>query len=291
MRKDRWAPRLIDWNALEYAGVAYWVEDPDGPEFGYGEWYLELDWEHARPMEAFDWVPGADPADHVTKCTVCGHQLRKFVALVDPITNEGIAVGYDCAQTHQEFLTYADAAIARVARKVEQRREEIKRQLHVAKWLANKPELAKAFEVDHHITQDIKTRLGKYGEITVKQEALVLKIAADVAERAVRAEEAGTFEAFEAAAKAAGFEAPTGRVVVTGVVLHTKWQDNDFGGTYKMLVGADEGYKVWTTVPAAIDPERGDRVQFTVTLEQAKDDKLMTFGKRPTKAEVIKTAV
>jgi len=99
--------------------------------------------------------------------------------------------------------------------------------------------------------------------------------------------------------------APAGRVVVSGVVAATKWQDNGFGGSLKMLVEADAGYRVWTTVPRDLinilvtdssgwqelrEVTVGERVEFTVTLKPSDDDATFAFGSRPTKARVLEAA-
>lgn len=276
-RNDKWAPRLIDWNALTFAGIAFWCdsEDEDGAMF------LDFDWELSRGMDSFDWVAGADPTGDVSKCTVCGHNLRKFVALVDLVTNEGIVVGYDCAETHSDFLTYASASVARAERKMAQQRERKAAQKRIAEFVADKPELAAAFELDHSIIGDIKGRLGKWGSISDKQVAFVLKLAAEVAEKAAQAAQAQED-------KPAG-TVVEGRYLIVGEVLATKWVENDFGGSEKMLVEVQQadGYvRLWGTVPSAIDVDRGDKVSFNGTVE-AGSDADFGFFKRPAKATVV----
>lgn len=82
--------------------------------------------------------------------------------------------------------------------------------------------------------------------------------------------------------------APTGKVTVTGEVLTIKPVVNDWGMTVKTLVKDDQGFKVWCTLPKAIGAaERGQRVQFSVTLEPSKDDPSFAFGKRPSKARYL----
>jgi len=81
--------------------------------------------------------------------------------------------------------------------------------------------------------------------------------------------------------------APEGRVTITGEVLTVKLIDGYYGSTLKMLIGDDSGYRVWGTVPAAIDPERGDRVTLTATVSPSDDDPTFGFYKRPTKAALI----
>lgn len=75
-----------------------------------------------------------------------------------------------------------------------------------------------------------------------------------------------------------------GRITVEGQVLSTKWQESVYGGSLKMLVKDDRGFKVWGTVPSCIDPEKGDHVAFTATVKVSGDDPNFGFFSRPTKA-------
>lgn len=74
-------------------------------------------------------------------------------------------------------------------------------------------------------------------------------------------------------------------VTVEGEVLSTKTIDGDYGVTYKMLVLDERGFKVWSTIPSAIDVERGDRVRFVANVDVSHDDPCFGFASRPRKAE------
>lgn len=81
---------------------------------------------------------------------------------------------------------------------------------------------------------------------------------------------------------------PQGRVQITGTVLTVKWQENDFGGSLKMLVQADAGWKVYGTVPASIahlDTLKGLRITFTATVQPKEAG--FGFFSRPTNGSVI----
>lgn len=116
-------------------------------------------------------------------------------------------------------------------------------------------------------------------------------------------------------AEAAEHPAPSGRVAVTGEIVSAKMVEGDYGTSYKVLVKADEGFKVWVSLPKAqadeafyeyqeTHPEsytwgpacwflgadgtdeqgvKGRRITFTATLEPSKDDVAFAFGSRPTK--------
>lgn len=79
-------------------------------------------------------------------------------------------------------------------------------------------------------------------------------------------------------------------VTVEGEVLSTKTVDGDYGVTFKMLVLDARGFKVWSTIPAAIDVERGDVVRFVANVDVSRDDPCFGFASRPRRAEVL-TAV
>ena len=79
-----------------------------------------------------------------------------------------------------------------------------------------------------------------------------------------------------------------GRIVVSGNVLAVKVQEGYYGWEQKMLVRDDRGFKVWGTVPSCIEPERGNRIEFTATVNKSDKDETFGFYKRPSKAKIIK---
>lgn len=87
--------------------------------------------------------------------------------------------------------------------------------------------------------------------------------------------------------EAAMIDAPEGKVEITGKVVSTKWVEGPYNDTLKMLVIDDRNFKVWSTVPAAIDPEVGQKVRFTATLTRSDKDASFAFAKRPSKASIV----
>jgi len=178
---------------------------------------------------------------------------------------------------------WTDAQVDEFLADKEARREaraEKKVANQVAKAQANKdqfaaihPELWTAMEAaEAGFLFSLAEQVTRNGELSDKQ--------IDAAERAVQRDAKFTAER-EAAA-----DAPTGKVEVEGEVVSTKWTEGQFPA-FKMMVKADTGYRVWVTVPQAIDPGKGDRVRFTATLEQSNDDSTFAFGKRPAKAQIL----
>lgn len=131
---------------------------------------------------------------------------------------------------------------------------------------------------------DMWSRFYRYGDMSDKAYAYLQKILVwlDEAEQKRVERESAT-----AALQASGVEVPTGRIVVEGEVLSTKWVENGFGGALKMLVQHESGWKVWGTVPSSIDVEKGTRIRFTASVERSNDDALFGFFKRPAKAQVL----
>ena len=83
---------------------------------------------------------------------------------------------------------------------------------------------------------------------------------------------------------------PTGRVRLEGEITATKWVENAYGGSLKMLV-TGPGWKVWGSVPRGLEfdgrPARGHRVAFTATVERGDDDESFGFFSRPAKPQLL----
>jgi hypothetical protein len=134
---------------------------------------------------------------------------------------------------------------------------------------------------------DIIEKLSRYGSLTDKQWKFL-----DTLRGKITNFEADT-KAKEEARKHIP-DAPEGRHMIAGTVVSIKeqvWDDGyNSSSTWKMLVLANEGFKVWSTIPAAIlnTVECGDKVSLNVTLERSNDDPKFAYGSRPAKAKVIK---
>ena len=176
----------------------------------------------------------------------------------------------------EEFLAKKEAQRqARYDKKVAA--QQAKAQANKDRFAAAHPELWAAMDAaEAGFLFSLADQVTRNGDLSDKQ--------IDAAERAV------AWDAKRDAEKAAAADAPTGKVEVEGEVLTTKWTTGQFPA-YKMMVKADTGYRVWVTVPAAIEAvEKGDRVRFTANLTQSDDDSTFAFGKRPAKAEIVERA-
>lgn len=153
-----------------------------------------------------------------------------------------------------------------------------------------RPKVLDAFE--EKTIDDMVGKLIKYGSLSEKQLSFMRKLLDKMPQREQIAAERAAQDALAA-------DCPSGRVDFQGTVLSTKFQENDFGDVYKMLVKADEGFKVWCTVPSNLAdlctdrsrlPQglRGQRIDIRVTITPSQDDKKFGFGSRPS-ARLLET--
>lgn len=231
--------------------------------------------------------------EHGGVCHVCGNAHAMTVARFwhEP-TNTYIEVGETCAEKllngeTLNFRSFREKVKAGVQAATGKRKAEAFCNEHGIPygydiWLAN----------DHHnwgyeetTIADIISKLVKYGTISAKQVDFIGKLisridsrAAIAAQRRAEAEAADPIPAFD------------GRVQIEGEVVSVKGADTHFGYTMKMVVKADAGWKVYGTVPASIEVNRGDRVRFEAKVTVSDDDPKFGFFKRPTKAEIAAVA-
>jgi len=94
-------------------------------------------------------------------------------------------------------------------------------------------------------------------------------------------------------------DAPTapvveGKTVVTGTVLGFKnvqtFHSYHETFTLKMIVRDERGFKVYGTVPAGLEADKGDTIRFTATLARSNDDETFGWLKHPTKATILARA-
>lgn len=135
-----------------------------------------------------------------------------------------------------------------------------------------------------------------YGKLTAAQCEAVRKCIAREAEwKANREQKKAEWAAKDAAEKAAAEVIPEGRVVITGEIISTKWYEGDYGSQLKCIIKDDRGFKVFGSVPRAIEDYayseeielKGKRITLTGTVKQADDDPKFGFFKRPAKASLI----
>jgi hypothetical protein len=128
-------------------------------------------------------------------------------------------------------------------------------------------------EYEERTIEDIVGKLVRYGNISDAQKGFIAKLLDKIAQRAaIQAQR-------QAEADAAG-PVPTGRLRIKGEVLALKTVDGWQGEPQtKVLIRAEEGYKVWGNRFANV--EKGNQIEFIATFEPSKDDPKFGFYKRP----------
>lgn len=120
----------------------------------------------------------------------------------------------------------------------------------------------------------------QFGCMTEKQAAFARSLIVQISERKVQ--------------DARKISAPTGRVAVTGQIVARKISENAYGSTDRITILVEVEAGTWTlncTTPSAItgaSPRRGDTVSLTATVEPSDTDPSFAFGKRPSKATLVK---
>jgi len=139
--------------------------------------------------------------------------------------------------------------------------------------------------------RDIENKLYRWGDISEKQEAFVLRLHKEGQEKLTKAKRREE----ERAARVATMEPlEEGRYEMTGKVVSTKTVENDFGVSFKMLVELPTGHRVFGSIPSALletetgflSPEelRGETVTFTARVQRKEVD--FGFFSRPSKASL-----
>jgi hypothetical protein len=231
------------------------------------------------------------------QCHHCGQRIRYVAWLKHVPTGYTIVVGETCLDNR---FGRATADFQRLRKQAQLDREAQKIRKAIDEFVAANPDLAwmdrngevPEIVANNSFVLDVTRKLRQYGSLSENQTAAVRRVIATTIERQAQREQ----DAIENPA------APVveGRIVVTGEVLTTKWQDSDFGSTLKMLVRDDRGFKVWGSVPKSLQAswssvtgedtpsvEKGNRVTFTAQVEKSRDDETFGFFKRPTQAKVV----
>ena len=246
--------------------------------------------------------------EHGGTCHVCGAWAQYTVVFHHPKTNTYIRTGFDCA----EKVGIGDAALFRTFRKQvkdirDRKAGKAKAELTLTEagvgraWMIYEMSTDELRELEAYdgkvyswaylTLRDIVGRLVKYGSVSEKQIDFLGKLVNQIdGAKQARIEK----EAERAAEKANASPVPDDneRHIVAGVVLSTKYVDTMYGESFKMLLKTEEGYKLWGTVPSAIDNlDRGDKISFVARLERSKDDDYFGFYKRPSKARILEEAM
>ena len=233
--------------------------------------------------------------EHGGSCHVCGAWAIYLCRFYHAKTNTYISTGADCAEKMHEgeahrfraFRSSIHDARDRAAGKAKAQallEDENLGQAWAIYGRRNEPAAPAHFE--EMTVADIVSKLVRYGSVSDKQTAFLHKLLAKITERPAR-------EAARQAEDAAAAPVPVGtdRIDVEGVILTIKSVESQYGITDKCLIKAAAGWKLWVTLPGDIGgANRGDTVALSCRVEASTDDPRFGFGKRPTRARIVKSA-
>lgn len=218
------------------------------------------------------------------QCDHCGSHYA-YGAVFKHNNGGWIAVGHECANSRFDDSDKASWQRKHLDRVAKAAREADKASKRLADALAADPEVDAAYQwaktVDSdavnynvRIIRDIVGNLRKYGSLTDRQRAFVVKLHQDGVDKVQRAAERE-----EANAQLEPLAA--GRQELSGTVVSLKLVDTPYGTTEKMLVELDSGHRVFGSVPSRLsraNVERGTRVTFKATV-QPKDNEFAFFSR------------
>lgn len=253
-----------------------------------------------QEMEAFNahrLRTGGRMSDHAHggSCHVCGALAFYRVIWFHRPSNTYIATGYDCA----EKLGGGDADVFRRLKDEVARAKKAKAGKAKAQLILKELGMERAWEIaqldwsphnrQRPIIKDLVGKLIKYGDLSEKQIAFLGKL---VEQHDHWENNKEKIEAERQAEKEAAEPIPFDNVrgTIKGKVLSVKQVDSDFGMMTKILVVADEGWKVYGSAPSSLlreGLERGCFVKFDAKVTVSKDDAKFGFFSRPTKAALI----
>lgn len=232
------------------------------------------------------------------KCGVCGARFAMGEIWQHKDRMDLVHIGCDCCEKY-EMVSGTDWNAVRDER--ERAIKGLKTAMRNAKAreriAAESPLFVEAialFEANNLVSGEgfiaNMTRMWKNtpGNLTENMIRATINAASSVRERLVRQSKIASERAAEVK-----ISAPTGRVTVRGVIVSLKEHEGQWGTSMKMTVKVSTANGVWLawgTVPAGLECERGDEVEFDATLEVGREPHF-AFAKRPTKASVTKKAV
>lgn len=221
-----------------------------------------------------------------SQCDHCGAHIR-YVTVYRHTNGELIAVGNVCADERFGCSDRREYDIKRLREAAANERERVaafgKALLFVREkcpemeqWL-----LSPAAEQVHQIFADMARRLSRWGSLSDKQVAFARKLLQEHFERqrnGGRTDREIQREQEHAAAE----DVPEGRHTVTGTIVKLEYRESQWGGSLKMALKTDRGFVLWGTVPSGVEnPQKGDKVEITATLERSERDPKFGFYKRP----------
>lgn len=215
-------------------------------------------------------------------CDHCGAWFKYGAAYENTETGEVAIVGHICATNYLSLTgsEYANKRLREAAARARSKAEADRREAALApnRRAALNTEGIMVYGSD--LAADMRSKFRKYGSLSTRQWAFLKDMIRKKAERDAE-------KANEPTPEPIPEELLDGRATFEGTVLGTKWQEDFYGGSLKMLFRDDRGFKLWGTVPSGLDAGKGDTIRFDAAASVSNDDPCFGFYKRPTKAETL----
>lgn len=213
----------------------------------------------------------------VGKCSICGANFVRGAVWRHGPTDEYIHVGHTC---EAKYNLLADtpgwqAQLAALEQRRASRLEELMRDKRLEDYYRCEPSMRDVLEHEgHHILQDMRGKVRLWGQLTEPQVALACRLYSEaLCPERVKVETPKV-------------PAPTGRVLVEGVIISRKEHDGYNGDPcYKITVKVTTPAGEWLCWGSDFKGagEIGTSVKFKATLTQSSkaDSKHFAFYKRP----------
>lgn len=306
-RTDKHSPSQIQPQDYTFVGVNYLGE----VELGSVEFF---NFQRKQINEHMQ-VSGGKYSNHQHggTCHCCGAFALYVAVYHHPADNVYIRVGETCADKVELAADSGDRSIFRTMRtKVKDVRDRIagkaKAHLTLTESDIDADEVVRLVNLTYDelkseklvvnrdiinpvlILRDIYSRLVKYGRISDKQLAFVVKLLDQIDGYADKME---ARKAAELKEQESWSPVPDDgeRHTITGEIVSVREPDEySVFPSWKMLVKTTEGFKLWGSMPRAISPDdKGAEVTFTARLTRSDKDQYFGFYSRPTKVKVKET--
>jgi len=236
-------------------------------------------------------------------CGHCGAAIRYSALLVRDDCQEYIHVGEVCLDNRFKTLTKDEFKRLRETARLNRERANFEERIDAL--VEQHPHLQRLLNNDAVVQgslflSDVRRKFVESGRLTDNQINAVERVFNAEKQRkqwaAEKAERQAQWAAEKASLKAAGVEAPEGRVEFEGEVVACKWHEVGHYravGSWKVTVKTDAGWSVWVTLPsnlvayASAGSAKGRRLKLTATLTKSDRDSTFAFGKRPSGAQFL----
>lgn len=138
---------------------------------------------------------------------------------------------------------------------------------------------------------DLEKKQSNIVKENIRQQVLPRKaeFASYVSEQAIKAAQR---QQEEEQRRASAIDVPEGKIDISGKIVGVRFQDSIYGGSFKMTVVSDQGFKIFGTIPnsfmemvESMYDLKGKSVSFSATVQRSQNDNKFGFFKRPTKAK------